>query len=232
MIENNGIKIFKGVENLQVDIIDVNPTKIKYQVKNTPICQFDQHSRARIGIKFIDYKVSDKPEYVVYTKNYLALQNNEELRNKTFETLLELEEIRNAESFKTPFNLMSRNCSYIVEQEMSSLTGQMSRRLKLCEEAFIVGLHWLLREKMIKMGLDFANEFLPGCDTIKSCDYSSADYLSNAFGCLFTGCGRWPSHAQYASFNESCTTYLELESQLNIKIQKSEHDNLQNNKSY
>jgi len=150
---------------------------------------------------------------------------DESFRNNVFNTLEELEVIRRKEKeIPTTYNLMTRACTYWVKQDINSLKGQMNRRLKLCEEEFIVGVHWLLRDKMIKMGIEEAKEFLPGCDRLGYCDYSSADYLSNMFGCLFSGCGRWPDKAQYASFNESCTTNSLLETQLKIKIQRSEHE--------
>lgn len=227
MLEQSGIVIHKGLKPLNVDILDINSKSITYSVKHTPICQFDQHSRARVGVKFFDYEVSLKPSYVMYTSNVLLLEQNEELKNKTFETLLNLENLRESLHFKEPLNLMSRSCSYKVEQTWESLVGQMQRRLKLCEEEFIVGLHWLLRYKISEQKRAFTEVyerlFLPGCDKIEKCDYSSADYLSNAFGCLFSGCGRWPLQTEYASFNQSCTTYKQLEEQLGITIQKTKY---------
>ncbi len=65
---------------------------------------------------------------------------------------------------------------------------------------------------------------LPGCDLKQECDYSSADYLSNMFGCLFAGCGRWEDKANYASFNQSCTTPDLLEKQLGITIPRSSYE--------
>jgi len=100
----------------------------------------------------------------------------------------------------------------------------MARRLQFCEEEFIVGLHWLLRQKMIDAGIEIANQFRPTCDVTKNCEYAKADYLSNAFGCLFAGCGRWPSHAEYASFNQSCTTPELVKEQTGVTCTKSEHE--------
>lgn len=228
MKDINGIKIFKGVQDLQVEIIEYTDKMIKYTVKNTPICQYDQHSRARVGIQFLDYKVSDLPEYVLYSNLYDRMIADEELQQKFWATATKLEVLRNASDLKDDYNLMSRNCSYTVVQDFSSLHGQMSRRLKFCEEEFIVALHWMLRDKMIKAGIKVAESFRPGCDVIGKCDYAAADYLSNAFGCLFAGCNRWPSHAEYASFNVSCTTPKMLEEQLGLEIFKSKYE-LENN---
>ena len=229
MLTNNNIMIYKGVNDLEVEIHEWDGTTITYQVSNTPICQFDQHARARIGVKFFNYKVAEDPVYIFYTHVYDMLAKDEEFRNNVFDTLEKLEVIRkNEQEIPTTYNLMTRACTYWVKQDINSLKGQMNRRLKLCEEEFIVGVHWLLRDKMIKMGIEEAKDFLPGCDRIERCDYSSADYLSNMFGCLFSGCGRWPDKAQYASFNESCTTNSLLEDQLKIKIQRSKHETEKN----
>ena len=225
----NNIKIKKGIEGLDVEILSWNPDSqmIKYKVTGTPICQFDQHSRARVGIKFLDYIVSKEPNYVVYTQVWDTMEKDKEFKKEVYEALSELEDIRDAKHPNeelSGFNLMSRECSYIVEQNLGSLRGQMARRLQFCEEEFIVGLHWLLRQKMIDAGIEIANQFRPTCDVTKNCEYAKADYLSNAFGCLFAGCGRWPSHAEYASFNQSCTTPELVKEQTGVTCTKSEHE--------
>jgi hypothetical protein len=235
-MEKLGIKIQYGIKKLNVDILSYNEDSqmISYKVSGTPICQFDQHSRARVGIKFKDYKVSEDPVYVVYTQIYELMKKNEKFANKVFSTLSTLENYRKIETESTSisnptlYNLMSRECSYIVEQSMTSLRGQMMRRLKFCEEEFIVGLHWLLKDKMINMGIESAKSFVPGCDLIKKCDYAAADYLSNAFGCLFAGCGRFPSHTDFASFNQSCTTPELIKEQLGIDCVRSSYE-IENN---
>ena len=226
-MKRNNIEIKYGVKSLDLDIISWNEDSqtIKYKVSGLPICQFDQHSRARVGVKFKDYQVNDKPVYVFYTQVYDLMKSDNSFADRVFEVLSKLEKYRVEEiDNKELFNLMSRECSYIVEQNLGSLRGQMSRRLKFCEEEFIVGLHWLLREKMIDRGIEVAKSFVPGCDMIGECDYSSADYLSNAFGCLFAGCGRFPSHTDFASFNQSCTTPELIKEQLGIDCIRSSYE--------
>lgn len=222
------IEISYGVAPLNVEIISWNADSqmIKYKVSGTPICQYDQHSRARVGIKFSNYKVSKKPKYVVYTQIWNLMNKDSKFEDRITDAFGELEKIRDGKDVIEPqaYNLMSRECSYVVEQSLGSLRGQMMRRLKFCEEEFIVGLHWLLREKMINMGIKEAESFRPGCDVIGKCDYSSADYLSNAFGCLFAGCGRFPSHTDFASFNQSCTTPEVMKEQLGIDCVRSSYE--------
>ena len=226
------VNIKKGIECLDVEILSWNEDSgmISYKITGTPVCQYDQHSRARVGIKFKDYKVSDEPNYVVYTQVWDTMEKDPEFKKEVIETLQELEDLRNEndESYSSiemsSLNLMSRECSYVVEQNIGSLRGQMARRLQFCEEEFIVGLHWLLRQKMIDMGIGMADGFKPMCDVTKKCEYAKADYLSNAFGCLFAGCGRWKSHTEFASFNQSCTTPELVKQQTGVTCTKSEYE--------
>lgn len=224
MLKHLDIEIYNALEALEVEIINWSETEVEYTVKNTPICQWDQHSRARLGVEFLDYKVSEEPKYIVYSSIFNKLKADSDFNKDTFDTLLVLEKVRNSSNFKTQYNLMTRSCSYRVKQSMSSLFGQMSRRLSFSEEEFIVGLHWMLRDKLIKLGLKQAEKFAPSCDKHKSCQYSKADYLSNMFGCLFAGCGRWPQKTEFATFNQSCTDRKDTEYALNIKIPMSEYE--------
>ena len=227
------VKIKKGIECLDVEILSWNEDSqmITYKITGTPVCQYDQHSRARVGIKFKDYKVSEEPNYVVYTQVWETMEKDPEFKKEVIETLEQLEDVRDERELNmfsgvemSAFNLMSRECSYVVEQNIGSLRGQMTRRLQFCEEEFIVGLHWLLRKKMIDAGIKLAEGFKPMCDITKKCEYAKADYLSNAFGCLFAGCGRWPSHTEFASFNQSCTTPELVKEQTGVTCTKSEYE--------
>lgn len=231
MIQERNVILRKEVEELIVNIItyDDSSKQVTYEVVNTPICQFDQHSRARVEVTFFDYKVANTADYVLYAEVYDRILKDKKYKDNIVDSLVELETIRNKYDQKQAFNLMSRNCSYKVKQSINSLKGQMMRRLKFCEESFIAGLHWKLKQALIEVGCKEAEQFLPGCDLLKECDYSSADYLAQSFSCLFAGCNRWPDkNTGYASFNHSCTTAKELEKQIGINIVKSEYE-IQNN---
>lgn len=231
MIQERNVILRKEVEELIVNVFnyDDDAKIVHYEIVNTPICQFDQHSRARVEVIFYDYKVTDNADYVLYAEVYERILRDEVYKKQVINNLHALEAIRSKYKQKQAFNLMSRNCSYKVKQSINSLKGQMSRRLKFCEESFIAGLHWKLKDELIKIGCKEAEQFLPGCDLIKECDYSSADYLAQSFSCLFAGCNRWPDkNTGYVSFNHSCTLAKELEKQLKINIAKSQYE-LDNN---
>lgn len=216
-MENNKLLINRGVRALKIEInnYDQKSRFVEYKVSGVPICEYDQHSRARIGVQFFNYQVNEQPIYHFYTNLYDKMISNKEFMAKILETLEELETIKHNQTLYNN-NLMSRDCSYEVRQSFDSLRGQMSRRLKFCEEEFIVGVHNQLRYQLIEMGCEEAKNWLPDCDRVKKCTYiSDTDYLSNMFGCLFSSCGRWPAkQSDYHSFNHSCTSREELEKQL------------------
>jgi hypothetical protein len=223
-ISRNGIDIHKGVTCLKVHIDNFDSSGVVYRVEGTPICQWDQHARARIGAKFSDYNVSNEAQYAIYTSVFKMMETDTMFCNRAIRALVNIEIARSTAKQKAEFNLMSRICSYKVEQTWESLRGQMFRRLKFCEEEFIVGLHWLLRSELLQKSQkplthwEDLKKFLPGCDLKEECDYSTDYYLSNMFGCLFAPCGRWPAGTDYATFNKSCTNLKDLEEQLNLVI--------------
>jgi len=219
-ISRNGIEVHKGVTCLKVHIDKVDSSSVVYRVEGTPICQWDQHSRARIGAKFSDYCVSNEAQYALYTNVFKMMETDAAFCCRAIRALANIEVARATAKQKAEFNLMSRICSYKVEQTWDSLRGQMFRRLKFCEEEFIVGLHWLLKTELLLKTKYWENikGFLPGCDIKEECDYSTDYYLSNMFGCLFASCGRWPAGTDYATFNKSCTNLSDLEEQLNLVI--------------
>lgn len=216
--------IYKGVENLKVNILDFNDSKITYEVINTPIHAFDQHSRARVGHKFFDVQIDEVPAYTMYTATFNNLISHQNKLDEFLNIAVALEEKIHKSEYKKPYYLMSRNMSYKVEQDYQSLLGQMSRRLKFCEEETIVGIFWQLRQKMIDKGIEFAKDYLPGCDKTGKCDYIDvSDHLSSLFNSLFASCGRWKTDENiYRSFNESCTTPKMLIDQLGLEIPKSQ----------
>ena len=117
---------------------------------------------------------------------------------------------------------MSYHHPYHFSMNFLALQGQCARRMQFCEEEFIVGLHWLLRETIREKFPLMANYLRPGCDFNHKCGYAKNYALSNAFGCLFAGCGRYPSGTEYATFNTSCTDMEAMRLQLGIDIPRPE----------
>lgn len=95
---------------------------------------------------------------------------------------------------------------YSFEITLPALMGQCARRLCLGEEAQIVTNHYLQKASVAERFPMLASSLVPACAHSGSCLYAKHYTLSNAFGCLFSGCDyRHPRGTNYASFNESCS---------------------------
>ncbi len=214
------------IKNLEIPKIWDMQNSISYEVWGMPECEFDQHVRARVGIKFERIETDDDM-FILYPANKSNYENNKEKIDKVLDDALKFGKVDKS------FSLMSRHQPYKVTQTLESLMGQMNRRLMFCEEIFIVSVHWLLRHKLLnhpkltQEGKDWIEKHCKlACDLAKKCVYAEADYLSNMFGCLFRGCGRWPDFTEgYASFNHSCTTPEEINLyHPEIEIYKSDYE--------
>lgn len=199
-----------------------------WKVYGGPRNMFDQHARARIGSTFFSIGSRDNNKLdssiIIYTKLYdkhykVVKRHMQEMKN-LYEYILKSGE----GSWQTARAVlpMSYHHPYHFTQNYLALQGQCARRMQFCEEEFIVGLHWLLRES-VKQKFPLLAEYLrPGCDRAHKCTYAKSYGLSNAFGCLFAGCGRWDAQTEYSTFNESCSDVEEIEKQLKIHIKRPE----------
>lgn len=96
----------------------------------------------------------------------------------------------------------------------AALRGFMGKRLMACEQADTVATAWLMRERIHERWPLLAAFLRPSCDGVRRCTYHDDSTLSEAFGCLFRGCGRWPEATdEYATFNESCSDYATMAQQ-------------------
>lgn len=202
-----------------------------FKVVGTPRHCFDQHARARVGTAFYSIGCRDNnkndADLILYTQIYNKIKSDKKFGKEFTKHMNEMKRLyskiiedRGSWQIARTILPMSYHHPYHFSTNYLALQGQCATRMKFCEEEFIVGLHWLLRER-IKDKFPLLSEFLrPGCDKSKCCQYSKSYELSNVFGCLFSGCGRWEKGTQYATFNESCTDISELEKQLSIHINR------------
>jgi hypothetical protein len=197
-----------------------------FKVEGTPRHCFDQHARARIGTVFFSIGARDNCKLdsamILYTKLYDKYFQNGEFRHFFYQMKdLYGKIIKDKGSWQIARAIipMCYHHPYHFAQNLLGLQGQCNNRMMFHEEEFIVALHWLIREEIkTRISPLIANYLRPACDRAKKCLYSKSYALSNAFGCLFAGCGRWPAGTEYATFNESCSDILEIEKQLNIHI--------------
>jgi len=207
--------------------------QFSFRVNGLPRSCFDQHARARIGSVFFSIGSRDNnhadSRIILYTKLYDAMEKDAALKTRVINHLREMKDIyelliKNKSSWQTSRALlpMSYQHSYCFSQNLLAIKSQCANRLAFHEEEYICALHWKMRDLIGQQFPLIANYLRPGCDYAKSCAYAKSYSLSNAFGCLFAGCGRWKSGTEYATFNESCSDKSEIEKQLRIKIPNPE----------
>lgn len=103
-----------------------------------------------------------------------------------------------------------------------ALRNFCAKRLKFCEQEDTVAVAWLMKQRVAERFPLLAQYLVPSCDMKGKCDYHEAESMSEAFGNLFAGCGRWPDPYPYASFNESCSDAGTIASQLDLAIPSGE----------
>lgn len=111
---------------------------------------------------------------------------------------------------------------YSVSYRYDALLKVCANRMKFCEMEDTVAVAWLTANEVTKAFPLLGSYLRPGCDYAHKCQYHQEYALSEAFGCLFKECGRNKCDAtnEYAEFNETCTDYRSLETQLGIYIPK------------
>ncbi len=186
---------------------------------------FDQAARARIGASFQsigsrDNNKLDSP-FILYPELLKMLKLNP-IFKKRFEKWVEdtkdLYEIilnDNESSWQEARAVlpMSYSHSWVANYNLLSLKGQMSNRLKFCEESHIVYMFWKMRKEIENCFPLIANYLRPTCDNAKRCVYHGKhEGLTKYFSNLFSGCGRWEneSDSSYQEFNRSCSDSNEV----------------------
>jgi len=93
-----------------------------------------------------------------------------------------------------------------------ALKDMLAKRLMFCEQYDTVATAWLIRDAINEKFPLLASFLRPACDYAKQCVYHKTYMLSQAFGCLFKPCGRWPYPKKYyATFkNESAADPKEI----------------------
>ena len=182
-----------------------------WKVYGGPRHMFDQHARARVGSTFYSVGCRDNSKLDASMVAYSSLYDMHKAELAEYfgacKRLYGAIISGGTGSWQSARAVlpMCYHHPYYFSQNYLALKQQCSRRMMFCEEEFIVGLHWLLRESVAGRFPLLANYLRPACDAAHECLYAKSYSLSNMFGCLFKGCGRWPRGTEYASWNSSCT---------------------------
>jgi len=108
--------------------------------------------------------------------------------------------------------------NYKYAANLQAIKGYMAQRLQACEQEDTVFVAISIRKAIEEKFPLIASHLKPGCDYAKRCTYHQSYTLSEMFGCLFAGCGRWPDENEYSTFNGSCSNYDTMAEQGGIRL--------------
>jgi len=190
---------------------------------------YDQHARQRFATFFsqgvrdnsridagfrIPSELWDDPELIIELNDYFF-----EFK-RLYKKILQ----RGEGSYQSARCIMPMGTTHNYKYSVNilALKSYMFQRLKACEQADTVATAIAIRKAVEVEYPLIASVFKPGCDLSKKCQYHTAYSLSELFGCLFAGCGRWPDVKHYSTFNQSCTSYKTIKEELGYTLPEPE----------
>jgi len=188
---------------------------------------FDQHARQRFAT-FFSQGVRDNSRLDAGFRIPSELWNDEELIDELKAHFAEYKRLykkileRGEGSFQSARCVMPMGAThnYKFSANVLALKSYMAQRLKACEQADTVATAIAVRKAVEDEFPLLGSVFRPGCDYAKKCQYHQSYSLSEMFGCLFRGCGRWKDETPYATFNRSCTDYKTIEQEMGFTLPK------------
>jgi len=190
---------------------------------------FDQIARARIGTTFASMGVRDNAhpdlDVVVPPKVYDDLESlttfiKGVLATKRAYVNLLKQGQRSWQDARAVLPMGSVH-RFMMNVNYAALSGFMAKRLMFEEQYDTVAVAWKMRQELGRHYALLAEPLRPACDLAKRCVYHTTHSLSEAFGCLFRGCGRWGEEEyEYAEFNEASADEADIELWLGEKIPK------------
>ena len=199
-----------------------------FRIRGASRSQFDQHARMRIGATFFSQGVRDNsradggfriPTNISELEDQKLLgdiiahvKKGKELYREVLET--------GKGSYQSARSILPMGITHNYKWacNLQALKGYMAQRLQACEQEDTVFVAIATRNEIAGRFPLIASHLKPGCDYARKCTYHQAYTLSEMFGCLFAGCGRWKDENPYSTFNESCSDYNTMAQQGGIKL--------------
>jgi thymidylate synthase ThyX len=201
-------------------------SQFQFRVTGIPRWAFDQIARSRIGYTFFSIGVRDNAQ----TDRYIILhpkEYNDETTRSHIEVWWKITKdlyqsmIKDKEhSWQNARDVlpMSLEHQFGFSANFLALKSNLARRLAFCEGHCTVGWAWETRRVIEEEFPLLSNWIRPACDFAGKCLYQKSYYLSNAFGMLFSSCGRHLAPPAAAEFNEAATDQVELEKELGFEF--------------
>lgn len=191
---------------------------------------FDQIARQRIGVSIGSVGTRDNDWKDARLRIPNSIAEDEELKKDFEEVFKRIKDVyqkvgEKGLSWQAARSILPMGTCHrwTSRYNYSALQSFCTRRLQFCEQEDTVTSAWKIREEVKKKFPLLAAFLRPGCDLAGHCTYHESYSLSEAFGCLFTSCGRHGKDEDYgyATFNESCSDAETIAEQTGIEIPES-----------
>lgn len=201
--------------------------QFSFIVRGTSRAAFDQHARARLGTFFQSQGVRDNSRLDASFRMPNETWEDPAKRERVFKHITEWKReyqkiLKEGEgSFQEARQIFPMNAThnYKFGANFMALKAYCAQRLMACEQADTVQVSILVRAAVKEYSPYLASLLQPRCDQAKKCVYHQDYTLSEAFGCLFKGCGRWPDTTPYATHNKSCSDYDQMGKESGLRLE-------------
>jgi len=218
--------LVKAVLSGQTLPLPLESISFSFIVRGGTRASFDQLARARIGIVFCSQGVRDNSRldagFVIPSELWDDLELVEEIKQHVlqFKKLYKKVLSRGAGSFQSARCVFPMNAthSFKFAANYAALVSLCNQRLQICEMAETVATTIAIRDQVERKFPLLASHLKPGCDKARKCTYHQSYTLSEMFGALYAGCGRWPDPTPYATFNRSCSDYSTIGKEMGVLL--------------
>jgi len=205
----------------------LEPVQFMFLVRGASRSAFDQHARARVGAGFFSQGVRDNSRADAGFRVPTEFADDPDLLERIKEHVEDAKDLysdiirRGMGSYQTARSIlpMGSTHNYKFYTNLLALKGYMANRLKACEQEDTCFTAIAIRDSIERRFPLLASHMHPGCDYAKKCQYHNTYSMSEYFGCLFSGCGRWPDDDNaYATFNRSCSSHSTMAGQTGLRL--------------
>lgn len=199
-----------------------------FTIRGASRAAFDQHARQRVGAFFQSQGVRDNSRIDAGFRMPTELWEDEEMCEEIKKHVLEGKDLyqkilkKGQGSFQAARCIMSLNWTHNYKYgcNFMALRSYCSQRLMACEMFDTTYTAILIREEVKKYSPFLASFLKPRCDMAKKCTYHQSYTLSEMFGCLFSGCNRWPDDESYSTHNHSCSDYDVMAKEGGVRLEE------------
>ena len=222
----NRFKVVKAALSGQTLPQALEPVNFMFIVRGASRAQFDQHARQRVGATFFSQGVRDNSRADAGFRVPTEFLSDLDLMDRIGEYVKDGKDLyaeiirRGMGSYQSARAILPMGIThnYKYAANLQAIKGYMAQRLQACEQEDTVFVAISIRKAIEDKFPLIASHLKPGCDYAKKCTYHQSYTLSEMFGCLFAGCGRWPDENKYSTFNGSCSNYRTMAEQGGIEL--------------